>query len=270
MILQQLKPLKKGYLQLHTTLGDVNLELHCDIVPKTCENFLALAEGGYYTGTCFHRSIKNFMIQGGDPTGTGKGGVSVFGDKGFPDEFDSRLLHDGRGVLSMANSGPGTNGSQFFILYKSARHLDSKHSVFGRVVGGFDTLTKMEKVATDDEDRLLQQVQITGVTVFVNPYKDLLEEEKRKKELLASGGGGTQKVETSQKDGEAYGAWFSDPAAGAKSAAAAATAADCMSRGSGGVGKYMKNCAAVGEGTVAAKKAKKMGSGNTLSHFDAW
>ena len=123
------------YLRLHTSLGDLNLELHCDLAPRTCENFLALAEGGYYDGTTFHRSIKNFMAQGGDPTGTGTGGASVFGAK-FRDEIDSRLLHTGRGVLAMANSGPNTNGSQFYILYKSARHLDHKHTVFGRVVGG--------------------------------------------------------------------------------------------------------------------------------------
>lgn len=135
MILQQLKPEKKGYVRMHTSLGDVNIELHCDIVPKTCENFLVLASGEYYNGTKFHRSIPNFMIQGGDPTGTGRGGCSIWGET-FKDEMDSRLVHDGRGVISMANSGPHTNGSQFFILYKSARHLDFKHTVFGKVVGG--------------------------------------------------------------------------------------------------------------------------------------
>lgn len=134
-VLKELKPNKKGYIRMHTNLGDLNIELHCDIVPKTCENFLALAEGNYYDGTIFHRSIPSFMIQGGDPTGTGKGGSSVFGGT-FEDEIDSRLVHDGRGVISMANSGKNTNGSQFFILYKSARHLDFKHSVFGKVVGG--------------------------------------------------------------------------------------------------------------------------------------
>ncbi|KAA6418090.1 MAG: peptidyl-prolyl cis-trans isomerase-like 2-like, partial [Trebouxia sp. A1-2] len=127
-------PTKKGYMRLHTSLGDLNLELHCDLAPRTCENFFVLSEGGYYTDTIFHRSIKNFMIQGGDPTGTGTGGESIYGPT-FKDELDSRLTHSGRGVMSMANSGPATNGSQFFILYKSARHLDYKHSVFGKVVG---------------------------------------------------------------------------------------------------------------------------------------
>lgn len=94
-------------------------------------------------------------LQGGDPTGTGTGGESIYGPT-FKDELDSRLLHSGRGVLSMANSGANTNGSQFFILYKSAAHLNYKHSVFGRVVGGLDVLSLMEKVVTDDEDRPLQ------------------------------------------------------------------------------------------------------------------
>lgn len=94
------------------------------------------------------------MIQGGDPTGTGKGGESIWG-KPFKDEVDSRLLHSGRGVVSMANSGPHTNGSQFFILYKSATHLNFKHTVFGGVVGGLLTLSAMEKVPVDDDDRPL-------------------------------------------------------------------------------------------------------------------
>ena len=94
------------------------------------------------------------MIQGGDPTGTGHGGVSIWG-KPFKDELNSKALHTERGVLSMANSGPQSNGSQFFILYKSARHLDYKHSVFGRVVGGMEVLTRMEEEETDDNDRPL-------------------------------------------------------------------------------------------------------------------
>ncbi|KDD75925.1 cyclophilin type peptidyl-prolyl cis-trans isomerase, partial [Helicosporidium sp. ATCC 50920] len=174
----QLRPRVKGYARLHTSLGDLNVELHCDVCPMTCENWLALAEGGYYDGLGFHRSIRHFMIQGGDPTGTGKGGESVFG-RHFQDECDARLLHSGRGVLSMANAGPNTNGSQFFVLYKSAHHLDHKHTVFGKVVGGFDVLARMELVPTDDQDRPLQPIVIDKVTVFVNPYRDLLAEQAK-------------------------------------------------------------------------------------------
>uniref|UniRef100_A0A2P2KED0 Cyclophilin-10 n=1 Tax=Rhizophora mucronata TaxID=61149 RepID=A0A2P2KED0_RHIMU len=147
-------PKKKGYVQLHTTHGDLNIELHCDTTPRTCENFITLCEQGFYNGVAFHRSIRNFMIQGGDPTGTGRGGESVWG-KPFKDEPNSKLLHSGRGVVSMANSGPHTNGSQFFILYKSANHLNFKHTVFGGVVGGLTTLAAMEKVPVDDNDRPL-------------------------------------------------------------------------------------------------------------------
>jgi len=100
---------------------------------------------------------RNFMIQGGDPTGTGSGGESIWG-KPFKDEPNSKLLHSGRGVVSMANSGPHTNGSQFFILYKSAPHLNFKHTVFGMVVGGLTTLSAMEKVPVDDDDRPLVSI----------------------------------------------------------------------------------------------------------------
>lgn len=102
---------KKGYVQLQTSLGNINIELHCDLVPLTCENFLVLCERGYYDNTIFHRLIPKFMIQGGDPTGTGTGGQSIFGTH-FQDEFSLKLQHSGRGIVSMANSGPNTNGSQ--------------------------------------------------------------------------------------------------------------------------------------------------------------
>ncbi|CAK9136030.1 unnamed protein product [Ilex paraguariensis] len=150
-------PKKKGYVRLTTTHGDLNIELHCDITPRTCENFITLCERGYYNGVAFHRNIRNFMIQGGDPTGTGRGGESIWG-KPFQDELNSKLVHSGRGVVSMANSGPHTNGSQFFILYKSANHLNFKHTVFGGVVGGLTTLSAMEKVSVDDNDRPLDKV----------------------------------------------------------------------------------------------------------------
>uniref|UniRef100_A0A8C7NFY1 PPIase cyclophilin-type domain-containing protein n=1 Tax=Oncorhynchus mykiss TaxID=8022 RepID=A0A8C7NFY1_ONCMY len=139
---------KKGYVRLHTNKGDINLELYCDKVPKAGENFTKLCKKGYYDGTVFHRSIRNFMIQGGDPTGTGLGGESFWG-KPFKDEFRPNLSHTGRGVLSMANSGPNTNKSQFFITFRSCPYLDRKHTVFGRVVGGFEALTAMENIEAD-------------------------------------------------------------------------------------------------------------------------
>ena len=113
------------------------------------------------------------MPQGGDPTGTGTGGESMWG-KPFKDECTNKLRHEGRGILSMANSGPNTNGSQFFVTFKSASHLDGKHTVFGRVVGGLDTLAKIEKVKTDKDDKpTTEQVLLTGTNVLVNPFENL-------------------------------------------------------------------------------------------------
>ncbi|KAG0455206.1 hypothetical protein HPP92_024165 [Vanilla planifolia] len=218
-------PKKKGYVQLHTTHGDLNVELHCDITPRTCENFITLCEQGYYNGIAFHRSIRNFMIQGGDPTGTGRGGQSIWG-KPFKDELNSKLLHSGRGVLSMANSGPHSNGSQFFILYKSANHLNFKHTVFGMVVGGLTTLASMEKVPVDDDDRPLEEIKIIKVTVFVNPYTELDEDEaKAEKEDAA-----VDAFDDDDDDKRKVGSWFSNPAT-------AATGPGTV----GGVGKYLKS-----------------------------
>uniref|UniRef100_A0A4W4F2P3 RING-type E3 ubiquitin-protein ligase PPIL2 n=1 Tax=Electrophorus electricus TaxID=8005 RepID=A0A4W4F2P3_ELEEL len=163
---------KKGYVRLHTNKGDLNLELHCDKVPKAGENFIKLCKKAYYDGTVFHRSIRNFMIQGGDPTGTGTGGESFWG-KPFADEFKPNLSHTGRGVLSMANSGPNTNKSQFFITFRSCTYLDRKHTVFGRVVGGFGTLTAMENVESDPKtDRPKAEIKLLRTTVFVDPYEE--------------------------------------------------------------------------------------------------
>ena len=162
----------KAYVRLQTNFGDLNLELYCDQVPKTCENFVVLCKRGYYDNTTFHRLIKNFMVQGGDPTGTGHGGDSMW-DKPFEDEFKSNLVHQGRGIVSMANSGKDTNKSQFFITFRSCRHLDNKHSVFGKVVGGMDTLTAIERVETDSNDKPKSTVKILKTTVFLDPYEEL-------------------------------------------------------------------------------------------------
>ncbi|KAK6162469.1 hypothetical protein DH2020_002310 [Rehmannia glutinosa] len=116
---------------LHTNLGDIKCEIFCDEVPKTAENFLALSASGYYDGTIFHRNIKGFMIQGGDPTNTGKGGTSIWGKK-FNDEIRESLKHNARGMLSMANSGPNTNGSQFFITYAKQPHLNGLYTIFAK------------------------------------------------------------------------------------------------------------------------------------------
>ncbi|XP_051536068.1 RING-type E3 ubiquitin-protein ligase PPIL2-like isoform X2 [Myxocyprinus asiaticus] len=145
---------------------------HGTMVPKTGENFIKLCKKGYYDGTVFHRSIRNFMIQGGDPTVTGTGGESFLG-KPFKDEFRPNLSHTGCGVLSMANSGPNTNKSQFFITFCSCAYLDRKHTVFGRVVGGFETLTAMENIESDPKtDKPKSEIKVLSATVFVDPYEE--------------------------------------------------------------------------------------------------
>lgn len=164
---------KKGYVRLITNLGNLNLELHCDTVTKTCDNFITLCKRGYYDGTKFHRLIKNFMIQGGDPTGTGRGGESAFAaGEPFEDEFNKLYSHEGRGILSMANSGPDSNKSQFFITFRSCKHLDNKHTIFGRVVGGLDVLSRIEATKVDDSDRPLEAITIRRTEVFVDPFKE--------------------------------------------------------------------------------------------------
>jgi cyclophilin family peptidyl-prolyl cis-trans isomerase len=127
----------------HTVRGDIVVELHADRAPITVNNFVFLANEGYYDGTTFHRVIPGFMAQGGDPSGTGAQGPGYQ----FADEFHPDLRHDGPGVLSMANRGPNTNGGQFFITYAAQPHLDDKHAVFGHVTEGMDVL---ESIAPRD------------------------------------------------------------------------------------------------------------------------
>lgn len=162
---------KKGYVQIQTNIGNINLEIHCDITPIAAWNFITLCTRNYYDNCIFHRLIPNFMIQGGDPTGTGKGGQSAW-LKSFKDEIDSRLSHDARGILSMANSGPKSNRSQFFITFDPCKHLDLKHTVFGRLVGGMQTLNTIEQTKTDKDDRPITDIKILKTIVFTNPIDE--------------------------------------------------------------------------------------------------
>ncbi|KNC54051.1 peptidyl-prolyl cis-trans isomerase 4 [Thecamonas trahens ATCC 50062] len=162
----------KCYVRLVTSLGDLNLEIRSDSVPLAAYNFVTHCTNGFYDGTKFHRLIPRFMIQGGDPSSTGSGGASVYGQP-FADEFRGKLTHDARGVVAMANKGPNTNTSQFFITFNSAHHLDNKHTVFGRVVGGGPVLDMMEAMPTvPDSDTPLQDIVIRSTPVFVNAFAD--------------------------------------------------------------------------------------------------
>lgn len=177
---------------MHTNMGDIHISLFPDIAPKAVENFLALAEKGYYNGIIFHRIIEDFMIQGGDPTGTGMGGQSIWGES-FEDEFSMNAfnLH---GALSMANAGPNTNGSQFFIVTKRSVEfsmlaqlekggwpaeavkeygenggtpwLDHRHTVFGQVRSGMDVVYAIEAVETGANDKPVEDVVITSIEIL--------------------------------------------------------------------------------------------------------
>ena len=142
-----------------TTQGTIVFALKPDVAPKACENFEGLVKKGYYDGISFHRIIKNFMIQGGDPTGTGRGGQSIYGTP-FEDEFKPNVTFTKAGILAMANAGRNTNGSQFFITTVSTPHLNGRHTIFGEVIEGMDVVRKLENVATDGRDMPMQPQKI--------------------------------------------------------------------------------------------------------------
>jgi len=163
--LMTLNPNEMLVAKINTSMGDIEIELFADKTPKTVENFVGLAIKEYYNGIKFHRIIDNFMIQGGDPTGTGSGGDSYFGGS-FKDEFHKDLKHTGPGILSMANAGPNTNGSQFFITLVPTPWLDGKHSIFGQVINGLEVVKNIGKVATSKPfDKPIKDVVMNKVTI---------------------------------------------------------------------------------------------------------
>ena len=148
-------------IKFTTNKGVFVAEMFEDKAPLTTKNFIELVEKGFYDGIIFHRVIDGFMIQGGDPAGNGTGGPGYT----IKDEFSSKLLHDGPGVISMANRGPNTGGSQFFITLRECKWLDGKHAVFGKVSKGMDVVYKIGKTATDSNDKPLEPVIIKKVTI---------------------------------------------------------------------------------------------------------
>ena len=180
-VMRKLK--KKGYVRLRTSMGDLTIELHCDIAPRTCTNFLGLCAAGKYDGTLFHRLIANFMIQGGKAK-DGATDESIWGDA-FTDEFDDRLKHTGAGILSMANSGTNTNRQQFFITFKSCNHLDRKHSVFGTVIDGTGILAELEQAPADKKERPTEPIKIIATEIVVNPAKEAAAMETQRLQEIA-------------------------------------------------------------------------------------
>lgn len=147
--------------EFKTNMGNFEIELYENKAPKTVNNFLKLVGDGFYNGIIFHRVIKGFMIQGGCPEGTGRGGPGYT----IPDEFHPDLKHNSPGMLSMANAGPNTGGSQFFITVAPTPWLDNHHSVFGKVIDGLDVVTNISKVQTDRSDRPLNEVVIDSINI---------------------------------------------------------------------------------------------------------
>jgi peptidyl-prolyl cis-trans isomerase-like protein 2 len=258
---------EKGYVRLSTTHGDLTIELLPEHAPKAVWNFVRLAQKGYYNSILFHRNIRNFMIQGGDPTGTGRGGTSVWG-KNFEDEFDGPLKHDARGVMSMANKGKNTNSSQFFITYRPAAHLDRKHTIFGKAVGGLDVLQILEDVPVDESKRPKEDVRILEAVVFVDPFEEFWKKRREMEE------GEKEKEERQREtDGDERTTWTGKR-----------IRQDGMVHddGGGGVGKYLKAAMAdqsngadevvevledVGIEEPVRKKAKASGG---FGNFDSW
>jgi cyclophilin family peptidyl-prolyl cis-trans isomerase len=155
---------KNTFAVIKTNMGTIEIELFSKEAPKTVENFVGLANKGYYKGIIFHRVINGFMIQGGDPTGTGRGGASLWGGK-FNDEIVPSLVFDKEGILAMANSGRNTNGSQFFITLAPQSHLNGGYTIFGKVIKGMDVVKAIGKVKTKSGDRPEKDVVMTEVKI---------------------------------------------------------------------------------------------------------
>lgn len=285
----------KGYVKMATNLGDLTIELQTETAPKAVWNFIRLAQKGYYDGVAFHRNIPGFMIQGGDPSGTGKGGLSIWGNN-FGDEFDGPLTHNARGIgeppppwcparregrkrrqgvalpcrltqqaVSMANKGKNTNSSQFFITYKAAPHLDRKHTIFGRVASGLDVLTKLEAVPTDGSDRPLHKTLIKQLAVLIDPFDEFQSQQReerareaRRAEVLRRGGTDDDRLTWTGKRVRGDGA-----APGPEEGRA--------------VGKYLRAAAAAGRADEAGQDvdaweepAKKKPRAGGFGDFEGW
>ncbi|KAJ1482432.1 cyclophilin-like domain-containing protein, partial [Baffinella frigidus] len=176
-IYQNLPP-TNGKVVLNTTCGDIDVELWSKEAPMACRNFIQLCMEGYYDNLMFHRIIAKFMIQGGDPTGTGQGGESIFGEP-FKDEVHSRLRFSVRGLVAMANGGKDDNGSQFFLTLAPCEWLNGKHTIFGKVTGKtIYNLDAMGEYEVDDQDKPLYPPRILSSEVLNNPFDDIVPRDK--------------------------------------------------------------------------------------------
>ncbi|PPQ67056.1 hypothetical protein CVT25_005657 [Psilocybe cyanescens] len=260
---------RRAYVRVVTSLGgaSLNLELYCEKAPKTCYNFLMLARAGKYNDCLFHRLVPGFMIQTGDPTGTGSGGESYWGTP-FRDEHDMKgaAKHDGRGFLAMANKGANTNGSQFYFTFKAAPHLDKKHTVFGKLVGGENVLDALENLPVKPgTDRPAKTVRITEVVIYQDPFEDyktrLAKKLAKRVEDVRPGAPGAPRIEKKEEVN-----WF-----GTKIGSDASALDLGGKNGAGaGIGKYLNlkrpQAAITTSGSDDSKKKRKVGFGD----FEGW
>ncbi|XP_073227409.1 spliceosome-associated protein CWC27 homolog [Porites lutea] len=173
------EPPTNGKVLLITTCGEIDIELWSKEAPKACRNFIQLCLEGYYDGTIFHRIVKGFCVQGGDPTGTGMGGESIYGQP-FKDEFHQRLRFVRRGLVAMANAGPNDNQSQFFFTLGATPELNGKHTIFGKVAGNtIYNMIKMEDCEVDGDDRPLFPPKIKKTEILHNPFDDIVPRQKK-------------------------------------------------------------------------------------------
>lgn len=173
------EPPTLGKVLLKTTVGDIDIELWAKETPKACRNFVQLCMEGYYDGTIFHRVVKGFLAQGGDPTGTGEGGESIYGEP-FKDEFHTRLRFVRRGLVAMATSQPNDNGSQFFFTLGAAPELQNKHTIFGKVTGKtLYNMLKLEESLVDKNERPYYPHKIIETKILSNPFNDIVPREKK-------------------------------------------------------------------------------------------
>ncbi|KAJ7038316.1 cyclophilin-like domain-containing protein [Mycena alexandri] len=254
---------RRAYVRVVTNLGgsSLNLELFCEKAPKTCYNFLMLAKTGKYDNCLFHRLVPGFMIQTGDPTGTGAGGASYW-ETPFRDEHDLKgaARHDSRGTLAMANKGPGTNGSQWYLTFKATPNLDKKHTVFGKLVGGEDVLDALEKLPLKDgTERPAKPVRITEIIIYQDPFEEYKTRLAKKLARRLEAGQSNAEDKTQKKEGDDVN-WFGVKVGSSDLALSAATG--------GEVGKYLKRTqdAVVEHGGSDIKKKRKVGFGS----FDNW
>jgi len=265
---------RRAYVRVVTSLGgSLNLELYCEKAPKTCYNFLMLAKAGKYNNCLFHRLVSGFMIQTGDPTGTGAGGESHWGTP-FRDEHDMRnaAKHDSRGILAMANKGPGTNGSQFYLTFRATPHLDKKHTVFGKLVGGEEVLDALEAIPVKPgTERPSKPVKITEVVIYQDPFEEYKTRQQKLRARKAAVAEGREVAEKAPATREDETNWFGHKIGSEKSGLGASSG--------GGVGKYLKVGGDAQPGTKRpaespsaisstddGKKKRKIGFGN----FEGW